>query len=164
MNREILFRGKPDIDQEWLDEMELTLDEHMENLTSVNYKDGFVYGQVVYSGNQPYIVGEVVESTDEWITLEYWIPVKPETIGMQTEFIYESLETIYQNDIVLCEQEGQEPFISAVEWDKDGFTVSDNHGKHPLRSFDITDPFLRPQPKIRKVGNIHDNPELLEVE
>ena len=163
MNREILFRGKPDIDQEWLDEMEFTLDEYMENLVSANYKDGFVYGQVVYGGKQPYIVGEVVESTDEWITLEYWIPVKPETVGQYTGLKDKNGVKIYQDDIV---RHGsiKKGNTYVVAWDgRSGsfyYKPSDSKGFGGYRMF-INHRGLTP---YEVLGTTHDNPELLEVQ
>ena len=148
---EILFRGKPDIDQEWLEEMELTLDEYMENLVSANYKDGFVYGQVVYSGKQPYIVGEVVESTDEWITLEYWIPVKPETVGQLIRKGSESRFDIYTGDIL----QDDWGYKYAIEWDEQ-YTV------YWARSI-ITGELKALRGKWA-IGTEYDNPELLEVD
>ncbi len=152
---EILFRGKPDIDQEWLDEMEITLDEHMENLVSVNYKDGFVFGQLVYSGKQPYIVGEVVESTDEWITLEYWIPVKPETVGQYTGLKDKGGVKIFEGDLFQDEYD----IAYAIKYCPEGgkyVGYSLREGEIGLE--DVIDA------NMELIGNIHDNPELLEVE
>lgn len=155
-----LFRGKPDIDQEWLDEMEFTLDEYMENLVSANYKDGFVYGQVVYSGKQPYIVGEVVESTDEWITLEYWIPVKPETVGQYTGLKDKSGVKIFEGDIV-CNRWGNyytPIFRNGIYM---AYNVEQSHWtqQEPSTQFNVIW-----KEGCEVLGNIHDNPELLEVE
>ena len=41
-----------------------------------------VFGQVVYNGCQPYIVGEVVESCEEYINLEFWIPIAPDSVEL----------------------------------------------------------------------------------
>ncbi len=158
---EILFRGKPDIDQEWLEEMELTLDEYMENLVSANYKDGFVYGQVVYSGNRPYIVGEVVESTDEWITLEYWIPVKPETVGQYTGLEDKNGVKIFEGDIVVAFKEEDCEEANAVFYNANHckwFLGSPYNNKLPmgLGEFCWLD--------LEVIGTHWDNPELLEVE
>jgi len=147
---EILFRGKPDIDQEWLEEMELTLDEHMENLTSANYKNGFVYGQLVYSGKQPYIVGEVVESTDEWITFEYWIPVKPETVGQYTGLKDKNSKKIFEGDVLYDDY-----------WEAYGIVVFDDGGFRVNICDLLEDLFEFTDCPI--VGNKWDNPELLEV-
>ncbi len=155
---EILFRGKPDISPEWLDEMEFTLDEYMENLVSVNYKDGFVFGQLVYSGKQPYIVGEVVESTDEWITLEYWIPVKPETVGQYTGLEDKNGVEIYEGDFI-----GSSTTLNLLVSIREGHaTITFKDGKtthsQPIFREEITE-----EEHLVVIGNRWDNPELLEV-
>lgn len=55
--------------------------EEVEWLVSADYfRDGYIYGSLIWNGGRPFIVGDVVESTDEYITLEYWCPVVAETI------------------------------------------------------------------------------------
>ena len=146
---EILFRGKPDIDQEWLGN-----DEYMQSLVGVNYKDGFVYGQLVYSGKQPYIVGEVVESTDEWIALEYWIPVKPETVGQYTGLKDKGGVKIFEGDLFQDEYGVVYDIRYCLEGGKYvGYSLQE--GEIGLE--DVIDA------NMELIGNIHDNPELLEV-
>lgn len=148
---EILFRGKPDIDQEWLDD-----DEYMQSLVGVNYKDGFVYGQLVYSGKQPYIVGEVVESMDdEWIALEYWVPVKPETVGQYTGLKDSNGKKIFEGDLLATDLDRPVNEIKFI----DGAFKEECYCDGEF----YTD-FMRDGKKELIVGNIHDNPELLGVQ
>lgn len=50
-------------------------------LENVIDEDGYAHGY--YVGG--FIVGEMVEANDEYCTLEYWIPVLPETLMMEVE-------------------------------------------------------------------------------
>lgn len=46
-----------------------------------NFKAGeFVYGSLVFEGDEPYIVGPVVEANEDYIALEWWVPVDPATV------------------------------------------------------------------------------------
>lgn len=46
-----------------------------------NFKAGeFVYGSLVFEGDEPYIVGPVVEVNEDYIALEWWVPVDPTTV------------------------------------------------------------------------------------
>ena len=45
------------------------------------YDGTYVYGWYV----DGFIVGEVIEANDEYIALEYWVPVDPETVCLVEE-------------------------------------------------------------------------------
>lgn len=40
------------------------------------YDDKWVYGWLV----ENYIIGPVIEATNDYINFHYWIPIKPETV------------------------------------------------------------------------------------
>ena len=50
-------------------------------LMSIIDEDGYAHGHYV----DGFIVGEMVEANDEYCTLEYWIPVIPDTLMMEVE-------------------------------------------------------------------------------
>ncbi len=45
------------------------------------YDGTYVYGWYV----DGFIVGEVIEANDEYIAIEYWVPVDPETVRLVEE-------------------------------------------------------------------------------
>lgn len=69
----IKFRGKP---------QERKLDDDFVTILGDNYRDGFVYGQLNFDdcGNY-WIVGNIIESSTDYIAHEYWVPVISETVG-----------------------------------------------------------------------------------
>ncbi len=154
MNREVLFRGKPIVCEELMEPNETLREffkrQHGWSDYSVNKAftdDGFVIGQVVYSHKKAWIVGEVMEAEDDYIALEYWVPVKPETVGQYTGVNDCTSAKIFEGDIfsdgsicVMFKTRIVKVWASG-DWE----------------DLDLT------ETKDVIIGNIHDNPEYLEV-
>lgn len=50
------------------------------------YKDGYVYGYLLpYEDGTPFILGELIEATEEFATPMYWYPVIESTIEEVSE-------------------------------------------------------------------------------
>ena len=81
--------------------------------------------------------------------------VFPETVGQFTGLTDQNGTKIFEGDIVDILTENEE--IGVVEWDDGGFIVSaDGFCVDFHTNINGTD--------LEVIGNIHDNPELLEVE
>lgn len=158
MQRKIKFRGKSLTD--------------LYNYYKGEYvfkKGEWVYGNLVVSGKERYIVGEVIDAEEEYITLEWWVEVDPETVGqciglkdIENGEIYE-LDVLYSfGSYKWLVQNGSYNRLVQI---RDGHPVlvwkdKDNGSTHsdPLTKEDIE------QNGLRIVGNAMDNPELLEAE
>ncbi|MEG0123166.1 hypothetical protein [Enterococcus sp.] len=45
--------------------------------------DGYVTGYPIVSGNDAYILNGVIEANSEYIAIEQWVPVFPESLQLQ---------------------------------------------------------------------------------
>jgi len=146
--RKILFRGKP------------TKDANVHNELKKQMVNGFVLGSLV-TGNQPYIFGDITyDEKEDNAHLSWWIPVVAETVGQFTGLLDKHGRKIFEGDIVVtC------PSPLSIS---DGGDISK---RLVVNSWLFTDmchsAMCRKSSKREKfykiVGNIHDNPELMEV-
>ena len=137
--REIKFRGKRKGNKEW------------------------VYGGLFYCDDTALIV-ESLRNYEGEITLEEYYEVDPETVGQYIGIKDDNDKEIYESDII-CIRE-----FNSLDWEV--YQVK-YHGHRDYPAFD-TEPtidcdcngisYATACCNIEKIGNIFDNPELLEVE
>ena len=131
--REILFRGKRVDNGEW------------------------VYGfyspvNLPIFGNQGHFINENGFRAVEVI---------PETVGQYTGLTDKNGKKIFEGDIMIFCKEAGATYPFEIRWDGIGwkmFTADGNRIKDAFESGEI-----RYMQKCEVIGNIHDNPELLEV-
>ncbi|EAC4353765.1 hypothetical protein EMI88_00270 [Listeria monocytogenes] len=119
----------------------------------IKHKNGYVYGDLV---DNSHIVTGILESNDEYICIETWCGIDSETIGQYTGLKDKSDNKIFEGDIVNCkffdrmvgDIAGVINFIDCV------WAVSDFKNKRLYQLIDVDN--------IEIIGNIHENPELLE--
>lgn len=167
--RDIKFRGKAVMSTEQLDAL------------GIEHKNGWVYGNLVMKENEPYIVGNIVEVTDEYIVHEFWVRVIPGTIGQFTGIIDKNGKEIYEGDILLLHQflfdghEFENELIGEVVYDQEtcsfalrnirnadvkkymGYKEHEDCGNIPIFNF-----YGLHEESFEKLGDIYENPELLE--
>lgn len=141
--REYKFRGKP-----------------TENNTSYFEDEDFVYGSLIISEDKYYILLDVLDNIKRDDYAVYMVEVRPETIGQYTGLKDRNMKEIYEGDIVKFRfKEDREEFpdlIGYIEYQSTfaAFRIMSNQGSFKI---DITEIKF-----IEKIGNIYDNPELLE--
>lgn len=160
--REILFRGKSVIPQDILEDMGISLE------------NGWVYGSYV----DGFIISEVVDATDMYITIGRWCKVDPETVGQYTGLTDKNGQKIFEGDVVQAVSKivtlsgvdtgGSCRQVYEVVWN-DGcwsriktydslWSSQDVIKTTPTKIYpDLAAKFYE------VIGNVHDNPELLEV-
>lgn len=167
--REIKFRGKPieSVYEDWTGECLFS-------------KDEFVYGNLIRSDKECYIAGgDFIEASEDGISLEWWVAVDPVTVGQFLGLQDKHGQDIYEGDILRytkivytdCSQseieEVLEPgLIELIQHRPLAAIVKPLTGN--VRAFawdcetreglliDLT------SQEVEIVGNIHDNPELVE--
>lgn len=141
--REILFRGKP---------------------LAEDYFDKWVFGDLRHGG---YYIGDaevyIANGSKGYLINQ---PVDPETVGQFTGLTDKNGKKVFEGDIVrVCLD--PEICIGDVIWDSEiaSYNIPFSNGKCvlPLDIF-IAKNKVGDKVWIEAIGNIHDNPELVEVD
>lgn len=144
--REIKFRAIPRYTNMCRDELK----------EMPQYDETFIYGYLIDN----YIVGDVIEATDEYISLEYWVPIKKETASQYTGLKDKHGVEIYEGDI--CTGYGMSANeTGVVAYDELECLYAIN--KNPLQYFVSGTATTNPKIDIEIIGNIYESPELLEA-
>ena len=139
--REILFRGKANCegrDNEW------------------------VYGGLLPETENTFpIIVRDYDNDEDWIGINGWETVAPETVGQYTGLTDKYGKRIFEGDIVKHYNNSDDGFdIGALYWDE---TFSQwkrtSIGNFHSRTFTYT---MSRSCEYEVIGNIHDNPELMK--
>ena len=108
----------------------------------------WIYGNLI---QERYIVGDIVDWEEEYFNTEWWALVIRETVGQYTGLTDKNGKKIFEGDIVTrC---GGEKYQGVYEHE-DTVVVADTIDIVMLGEFQ----------ELEVIGNIHDNPELVEEE
>ena len=142
--REILFRGKRIDNGEWLEG------------SFLNDRDGSFYicpavSDISYGdgGNRRRI--------------GCWYKVDPSTVGQYTGLKDKNSKRIFEDDVCSFREwsKGEMCWVGKVHWKHQQFMISGGPNKECETMFELCLSRFIPE-NIEVIGNIHDNPELLE--
>lgn len=120
-----------------------------------NSKGKMQYGYLIADGEQAFIINEVVEANEQYITIGSWCPVDPKTIGQSTGLKDKNGKEIFEGDI-LGTNDGL--LNGVVEYRTDlGMWTND------LLRYNNFERLCSVVSDREIIGNIYENPELLEV-
>ncbi|WP_438310865.1 YopX family protein [Sporosarcina sp. FA9] len=150
--REIKFRGKSVLPIEELDQLD------------TRHENGWVTGSLITNAGNPFIVGDLADWDEEFIAHEFWAKVIPATVGQYTGVKDRDGVEIYEGDVIQTNALKENEFRWLVEpigsehadGGRYGICVS-YYGDGDNQYLD--DGIL----KGEIIGNIYENPELLEV-
>ena len=141
--REILFRGKRCDNGEWVQGFYVRADHHWHN--NGIHKDWIICGASANGG---------------WFALHNKYAVKTDTVGQFTGLTDKNGKKIFEGDIIRVASEASYGRWSDFEcrWDEGNLEWGLTNKNE---SFGMA--YVSPY-EMKIIGNIHDNPELLEVE
>lgn len=119
----------------------------------------WIYGNLVIDGDQAYIVNGVTECNYEYIAIEEWCPVDPNTVGQYVGLKDRLGVEIYEGDIMGSSSIRAFTYKTKIVWDAISakfYAVRFTGSKEGQRSIG----FIASRCKV--TGNIYDNPELLK--
>ena len=127
-------------------------------------KGEWQYGHLIEDSGRAFIINEVIEANEQYITIGFWDPVRPDTVSQSTGLKDKNGKEIFEGDIFTNGID----VMSMKRHDTLGFYI-DFKGKiefladgADLEEFEEDTKEIANSIKI--IGNIYENPELLEVE
>lgn len=157
--RNIKFRAIPNKDFMINENQKNTLNSIAYYTKGEFYDDTFIYGYLA----DGYIIGKTIEAGEEYFVPSYWIPVEKETIGQYTGLKDKNGKEIYEGDIIQYTSEVMTKKAWNCEIERIGATFAVRTGEKSYMDGSYLNVLARDK-KCEVIGNILQNPELLEGE
>nr|DAM31129.1 MAG TPA: YopX protein [Caudoviricetes sp.] len=120
-----------------------------------NSKGQWQYGYLIADNGKAFIVNEVIEANEQYITIGSWCPVDNESIGRFTGLFDNNLVEIYEKDIIGTKEGLLNGFVEYRE-DLGMWTNS-------LIRYNNFERLCNVASDREIIGNVFENPELLEA-
>lgn len=120
-----------------------------------NSKGQWQYGYLIEDRGRSFIINEVIEANEQYITIGSWCPVDNESVGRFTGLFDDNLVEIYEKDILGTKDGLLNGFVEYRE-DLGMWTNS-------LIRYNNFERLCNVASSREVIGNVFENPELLEV-
>lgn len=128
-----------------------------------NDEEKWKYGYLIEDGKESFIINQVIEANEQYITIGSWYPVIPETVSQSTGLFDEIGEELFEGDVILWTyyDEFEDEGVAKIVFDNGMFKLLDLvTGEEVWNSlFDCIE-----NCNVYLQGNIYKIPEPLEVE
>mgnify|MGYP000963784118 FL=1 len=121
-----------------------------------NSKGQWQYGYLIEDNGEAFIINEVIEANEQYITIGSWCPVDNESVGRFTGLFDNNLVEIYEKDIIGTKDGLLNGFVEYRE-DLGMWT-------NTLIRYDNFERLCRVASDREIIGNVFENPELLEAD
>jgi len=122
-----------------------------------NSKGKMQYGYLIADGEQAFIINEVIEANEQYITIGSWCPVYPKTIGQSTGLFDKNGKEVFVGDVIKCTRGCLHEVY--IEKEYGGTYIG---GMPAIYLKGIRNGYAWTGDEVI-IGNIYENPELLEV-
>jgi len=120
-----------------------------------NSKGKWQYGYLIEDRGRSFIINEVIEANEQYITIGSWCPVDNESVGRFTGLFDDNLVEIYEKDILGTKDGLLNGFVKYRE-DLGMWTNS-------LIRYNNFERLCNVASSREVIGNVFENPELLEA-
>ena len=123
-----------------------------------NDEEKWKYGYLIEDGKESFIINQVIEANEQYITIGSWYPVIPETVSQSTGLHDKNGKEVFVGDIIKCTRGC--PHEVYLEKEYGGKYIG---GMPAIYLKGIKEGYAWTEAE-EILGNIYENPELFEAE